>query len=243
LAFGLNQKNKDVNINIIIGNIKFLNIGELMFISDSGYKIKFGVRCCLSKRPISMNLLGSLCTQDINFYMINDEKTMNPFGSVYDFSKSVESTDFDFIVLLEDDSIINHHLKLNIDRLVSRFEKDLSKLNLVFLSVDSHNDYSIGSTYNHKFNMYSRTEKMHYSAGILLSKKFLMEFSNHIQEIDLFSKKRNFDLEISEFCVKEHGCFFVTRPSIVATDKSIASSLGNSYKPKDNQFSADHIFI
>lgn len=214
-----------------------------MFISDSGYKIKFGVRCCLSKRPINMDLLGSLSNQDISFYMINDEKTMNPFGSIYEFSKSVESKDFDFIVLLEDDSIINHHLKLNVNRLVSRFERNFSKLNLVFLSVDSHNDYTIGSKYNHKFKMYSRTQKMHYSAGILLSKKFLMDFSNHISKKNLFAQKRNFDLEISDFCVKHYGNFFITRPSIVATDKSIGSSLNNSYKPHDNQFSEDHIFV
>jgi len=214
-----------------------------MFTFDSCYKIKFGVRCCLSKRPISMNLLGSLSNQDINFYMINDEKTMNPFGCLYDFCKSVESTDFDFIVLLEDDSVINNNMKLNANRIVSRFERNFSKLNLVFLSVDSHNDYLIGSSYNHKFKMFSRTQKMHYSAGVLLSKKFLIAFSNHISKNNLLTKERNFDLEISDFCIKSYGSFFVTRPSIVATDKSIESSLNNSYKPCDNQFSLDHVFV
>jgi hypothetical protein len=199
--------------------------------------IRYCIRTCNARVKMASDLydnLKKLVPQGTKIDIVNDYIGRKPIKIFGNYLKSlVNNNDFDLLVTLEDDAVLNDHIHTNIINMP--ILEELEDIGCVQLSLFSENDLREPTTqYDIDYDCFVRGNCLHYSCGLIFTKKMIEKL-----DIDMLQKSDNidFDIALTKLCVDSGLLFVLHYPAIVATIPNVKSSLGNSLTPFDDLFS------
>lgn len=206
--------------------------------------LRYCIRTCPQRKALCEELytrLKNILPPDVHIDIVNDTIGKCPikvFGQYLKdlFSNKDNNPNFEHLVVLEDDARINDHIHeniMNFKPLSAPNSKD--KIGCIQLSLASLLDIvSPYTLYSIEMSAYFRTQRLHYSCGMVFSLNFLKELD---VEKMIETKGTGFDIQITEHCHTKDFLHLLHFPALVATQENVESTLNHSYKPVDDIFS------
>ncbi len=200
--------------------------------------LRYCIRTCPQRKDVFEKLFTQLrnhLPKNIEIDVVNDDIGRSAIVVFGRYIKNLleSNVEFDYLVALEDDALINDYLHENISTWDALAYDNFGLAHLAtpsilyFLRVNQ-------TDFDKESCEYLRRSRLHYSAGQIFSKSFLSNLN--IDEM-LSRSGKGYDIYISENCLNLGFDFYLHYPSLVAS-KPITSSLGNDhYVPLDDAFS------
>lgn len=202
--------------------------------------LRYCIRTCPQRKDVFEKLFANLrdhLPENIEIDVVNDDIGRSAIIVFGRYIKDLleKKIAFDYLVVLEDDALMNDHLHYNISTWDALTYENFGLAHLAtpsilyFLRVND-------TDFDQDICEYLRRSRLHYSACQIFSKSFLGKLN--IDEM-LSRGGKGYDIYISEHCLNLGFDFYLHYPSLVAS-QPIKSSLGNDhYVPLDDAFSKD----
>jgi hypothetical protein len=205
-------------------------------------KLRYCIRTCDSRKELASQLFDILrdsLPPKTPIDIVNDYIGKQPifvFGR-YLKDQFDRGTDFDYLVTLEDDAVINDHLDFNLKNCLFMQEEEVGCLQL---SISSLNDLkSPDTSFDREYKIFHRKAKIHYSCGLVFSKKLLCSFREKgiFEDMIASTNTHEFDIYVTDLCLQNKMSCSLHYPALVASLPNIPSAMGNTYVPSDELFS------
>ena len=205
-------------------------------------KLRYCIRTCDARKEMASTLfdhLRDILPPKTQIDIINDYIGKSPITIFGLYLKEIvtKEMDFDYLVTLEDDAIVNDHLDYNLKSCQLLQDEDVGCLQL---SISSLNDLKSQNTFfDREYKSFHRDAPIHYSCGLVFSKALLLHFqdANIIDEMINNKSVGTFDISMTRYCIEANMLCSLHYPALVASLPNVPSAMGNTYTPSDELFS------
>ena len=192
--------------------------------------IELIIRTATTKRPLPAELMFNLQHQGFKSVTIcNDYIGGEPINAFSSLLKGKSKSDL--YLILEDDAEVSAVFKQEVEALLERVRL-VRNLGILRLCNDTVADFlAERSDYIHTIGLFKRYTPIHYTAGVIVTRKVIDSFLNKYPSGVNYGK--SFDLALTKVALEEGLDILLTAPSIVRSNASMESSLGNTHKAGD----------